>query len=87
LETVQGGAEVFVRESASYGFTLKSISNDNFVEIQDNKLRATGAGGVIINIKACGTNPAGFGPLRSNSTADGIQEIIQPECVKRVLSG
>jgi hypothetical protein len=43
----------------------KSISNGNFVEIQDNKLRATGTSGVIINIEACGTNPAGFGvPVR-----------------------
>jgi hypothetical protein len=68
---VQGGAEVFIRESTSCGFTLKSTSNGNFVEIQDNKLSATGASGVIINTEACGINPVGFGALRADTNADG----------------
>jgi hypothetical protein len=68
---VQGSAEVFLRESTSCGFTLKSISNGNFVEIQDNKLSATGASGVIMNTEACGTDRAGFGALRADTNADG----------------
>jgi hypothetical protein len=68
---VQSGVEVFIHESTSYGFTLKSISNGNFVEIQDKELRATGTSGVIINIEACGTNSARLGVLRADTTADG----------------
>jgi cysteine-rich repeat protein len=67
----EGDAEVFVRESTSCGFTLKSISNGNFVEIQNNKLSATGATGVVINTEWCGTNPVGFGALRVDTNADG----------------
>jgi hypothetical protein len=68
----ESGAEVFIRESTSWcGFTLKSISNGNFVEIQNNKLSATGATGVVINTEACGNDPAGFGALRADTNADG----------------
>jgi hypothetical protein len=68
---VQGGAEVFIRESTGCGFTLKSINNGKFVEIQDNKLSATGASGVIMNTEACGPDPAGLGALRADTNADG----------------
>jgi hypothetical protein len=71
FSVVQGGAEVFILESTGCGFTLRSISNVNFVEIQDNKLSATGASGVIIDTKACDTDRAGFGALRADTNADG----------------
>jgi cysteine-rich repeat protein len=67
----QRGAEVFIRESTGCGFTLKSTSNGNFVELQGATLSATGANGVVINTEACGTNPEGFGALRADTSADG----------------
>jgi hypothetical protein len=65
------GAEVFVRESTSCGFTLKSISDGNVVEIQNNQLCAIGATGAVINTEACGYVPTGFGALRVDANADG----------------
>jgi hypothetical protein len=55
------------KESASCSFTLKSISNGYFVQIQNNKFSATGAtAGVVINTETCGANPTGFGVLHAD---------------------
>jgi cysteine-rich repeat protein len=64
-------AEIFIRKSTSCGFALKSISNGNFVEIQNNKLSATGKTGVVFHTEACGTDPVGFGALRVDTDDDG----------------